>query len=293
MSPPITVFLMQGAWHTPTHAQFLISAFATAGIECENCWCPSTHVTNAKLPSSKDDEAAQHPDFSTPRPTTDPWPDAHTDARFVEARLRQLVEDEGKLVLVIAHSWGGIPASEACKEALCLPARKAVGKKGGVFGILFLTAFCVPVGMSTIDYVTHGPGGGDASKAFEVWPSGLVTCNDPERCLFSPTERTAHAALIKRMAESLTAQPMESNLTRLEYAGYRNVSCGYVVCEEDTMIPVAMQESLVASLKGEQGAPEVKVWRCRSGHEPAITQPELVKGIAVKFADGVLGRGVA
>ena len=91
-----------------------------------------------------------------------------------------------------AHSWGGMPASEACKHDLSLQVRKKEGKPGGVVGLMYLASFPVPVGMSTLAFFSP-----DAPTtpipAFDLDKnSGLITCRDPSTALFSAKLSKGH-----------------------------------------------------------------------------------------------------
>ena len=68
------------------------------------------------------------------------------DAASIHAELEKLA-DEGKEIVVIGHSYGGIPVSEA-QKGLSLEERRKEGKKGGVVRLGYLTAFVPPVGIS-------------------------------------------------------------------------------------------------------------------------------------------------
>lgn len=53
--------------------------------------------------------------------------------------------DKGQDVIVFMHSYGGMPGGQACR-GLDKKGREAAGKKGGVVGLIYCTAFLVPEG---------------------------------------------------------------------------------------------------------------------------------------------------
>lgn len=55
--------------------------------------------------------------------------------------MRGLV-DEGKDVVILGHSFGGVVVGEAITPEF----QKKDGKKGGVVGIIYLSSYTVPVG---------------------------------------------------------------------------------------------------------------------------------------------------
>jgi hypothetical protein len=66
--------------------------------------------------------------------------------------LRTLVEQEasaGKEVVVISHSWSGLPVNSAL-DGLSKAERQAAGETGGVTKLIFISAFIPDVGESLI-----------------------------------------------------------------------------------------------------------------------------------------------
>lgn len=66
--------------------------------------------------------------------------------------IRSLVQqeaDEGNDVIVIAHSWAGLPVSSAL-NGLSKPEREEAGQTGGVVKLIFITAVLLNVGESLI-----------------------------------------------------------------------------------------------------------------------------------------------
>ena len=80
------------------------------------------------------------------------------DADALRGQLLSLIESDGKDVLVLAHSYGGIPAAGAA-YGLSKSSRRQEGKKGGVLGLIYLSAFVVPEGTSLLTYLggKHAP----------------------------------------------------------------------------------------------------------------------------------------
>ena len=68
------------------------------------------------------------------------------------------VLDQGKDVLVLAHSYGGIPAGGAVK-GLSKVQREKEGEKAGVIGLVYVSAFVVPgdVSLLTVMGGKHAP----------------------------------------------------------------------------------------------------------------------------------------
>jgi hypothetical protein len=77
------------------------------------------------------------------------------DAAVIQTHLKQLA-DQGKDIVLIAHSYGGIPASESVK-GYSKEARAKEGKKGGVVRILYTTCLVPREGQSALDLRGSAP----------------------------------------------------------------------------------------------------------------------------------------
>lgn len=71
------------------------------------------------------------------------------DADEIVRAVSELL-DAGKEVVLLAHSYGGIPAAQSM-ERLSVKQRTAAGKKGGVAKMVYLTAIALPLGGSNMD----------------------------------------------------------------------------------------------------------------------------------------------
>jgi hypothetical protein len=140
---PFMVLFIQGAWHTDPHAAPLIASLKESGYRCETAPYP-TNMLNTANPYTETD----HPDFTTPLSEDKILPDAHADVAAIRKKLEVLIEMEEQTVLLLAHSYGGVPASEAAHEKLTRAQRLKDGKKGGLLGIFYACSFALPVGHS-------------------------------------------------------------------------------------------------------------------------------------------------
>lgn len=68
----------------------------------------------------------------------------------------------------------------------------------------------------------------------------------------------------------------------LSYAGYADVDIGYIVLEDDMIIPVSYQEMMIQFLEKEKGK-SVDVYRLKSGHCPNASKPEELAEILRKI----------
>ena len=123
-----TVVIVPGGWHSSVAYEGLASCFQKAGYP----------TAIAKLPSLN----PQDPSVC----------DCRSDAASVRQQLLPLLEDDGKDIIILCHSYGGIPAGGAA-YGLSKSARMNQGKSGGVLGLIYVTAFVVPEDESLVNYL--------------------------------------------------------------------------------------------------------------------------------------------
>ena len=129
-----TLFVVPGAWHD-------VSAYRKFATHLEDLGYPTVV---APLPSV---------DPSNPKEAT-----CIKDGESLREQLSVLIETEAKDVVVLAHSYGGIPAASA-SHGLSSITRKQEGKQGGILGLVYMSAFVVPEGTSLLEYLggKHAP----------------------------------------------------------------------------------------------------------------------------------------
>ena len=116
------ILIIHGSWHQPAHYQRLVDHFQSAGYDSI---CPL-------LPS-----------FDAPRADIGVKEDSATIRRAIEDLLAQ-----GRELIVLGHSYGGVIMSEAITSGYDIRARSLAGMKGGVIGLLFICAFVLLPGQS-------------------------------------------------------------------------------------------------------------------------------------------------
>jgi pimeloyl-ACP methyl ester carboxylesterase len=93
-------------------------------------------------------------------------PTVYDDAAFIASFVRGLV-DAGEEIVVLAHSYGGTPTSQAL-EGLTVRERREKGEKGGVARVGFITAVVPPVGTSVMEFMGTPAGGEQPYEADAV-----------------------------------------------------------------------------------------------------------------------------
>ena len=145
-SRDVDVLFVGGGWHTSKHYEPAISALVAKGINAYAYTLPTCEVA----PYSLSDTAG----IDKATPPKGGWPDHFTDAARLVGKLRFLIENKGHYVLIVAHSYGGVPASEAVNDWLTAKARKRQGAPGGVIGIFFIAGSVVPVKSNVVEWVS-------------------------------------------------------------------------------------------------------------------------------------------
>ncbi|CAD6580718.1 MAG: hypothetical protein ASARMPREDX12_000248 [Alectoria sarmentosa] len=130
MSSKPTIVFVPGAFHTPKH-------FIPITELLQKSSYPSVTVS---LPSIGAQAATAT--------LTD-------DIQAIRSVLEKLIEEEGKDVVVAAHSYGGVPACQTV-TGLEKSERANGGKKGGVIHVLFIAALLVEEGKALADALGGG-----------------------------------------------------------------------------------------------------------------------------------------
>ncbi|MGJ6967958.1 alpha/beta hydrolase [Streptosporangium sp. G11] len=217
-----TVMLVHGAWHRPA------------------CWArlePELHALGHDTRSPALRSAGEHPTAGM-----------HEDAAVLAEELASI---EGPVVL-LGHSYGGIPVTEAAAGA------------GNVVRLIYLAAYMPDKGQSM--YTLHGAP--DPEDMGGLFPLG----DDPRTSLYGDlTDADAEQAM-----SGLVQQTVRSFAEKVDAAAWRDIPSTYIVTEQDKSLPPALQEQMAAQ------ATEIR--RITSSHSPFLSQPRrlaaLIDGIS-------------
>jgi len=232
-----TIIFVHGSWHSPAHFEPVISLFSQHSYPA---LCPQLPTYNSITTIN-----------------------LYDDASTIRSSLIELVETEGKDVLVVLHSYGGLVGAEAVYESLGKQSRKNLGLKGGVIGLFHIAAFILPLGES----LTTGVG---AVVVAGLQPDGSVLMSDPgHRCYNDlPEDQRNHWVSLLR------PNPAVAHSSPLTYVAYKHYPVAYLYCENDQAIPVQFQRSMVKKVRA-MGV-MVREYNCDSGHSPYLSQPVTV-----------------
>ncbi len=214
-----SVLLVPGAWHKPDHFHLLIDQLA------------DINVHTVTLTSSGDDPATLG--------------DMYADAEVIAQAVAAI---DGP-VIVVAHSYGGLPTTQGLTNAR------------NVAHIVYLASFQLDVGdgllsgnrwgaLSPWEKLHHRNGIGDYIEAMT-----------PETVFYNDLDATAAA----RAARQLGYQSYTSMRQPLTETAWRTIPNTYVICETDNAVPVAAQELMAARADNVQ--------RLNTSHSPFLSQP--------------------
>jgi hypothetical protein len=135
-----------------------------------------------------------------------------------------------------------------------------------VVGFAFVCAGVYPRGHET------GP------LPFFDYQGEYLLCKDPVPNLFNDLSADDAQSWNKRMRP----QPAANWDAEIRYTGHEEAKCYYLICEEDQLLPIVLQEQLAAVAKAE-------ITRCDAGHMVMLSQVDTLFDFLVKVMASVSG----
>ncbi|KAJ5470098.1 hypothetical protein N7530_007455 [Penicillium desertorum] len=236
MDKPTFVFSL-GAWLTPIVLDAVRDRLNTLGYPSE---CPAHPSIGAEPPSLtlEDDVASMR-------------------------RVLRTLADEGKDIVLVAHSYGGVVASTA-SEGLVKHVRAESGKPGGIIKVVYLAAFALDKGQSLLgmlggNYLPWMKIEGDYVRADGTGAVGWQDLTVEQQEKWNRT--TMHTSRAVFSGEST-------------YEPWRDIPCAYIICEQDLALPLAIQEFFASKM----GGPDT-THRLPSSHSPFLSMPDRLVGV--------------
>ncbi|KAL9614955.1 MAG: hypothetical protein Q9167_000597 [Letrouitia subvulpina] len=245
-SKPVCV-IVPGAWHPE-------SAYADLVNHLNDNEYP---VVTARLPS-----------FNTDNPSAST---CAADGDALKQVLLSLIEED-KDIFVLNHSYGGLPGGAAA-HGLSKVALQRQGKKGGVLGLVYMSAFVVPEGLSLVEYL-----GGQHPPYLQKHQACLCTIAGARDTLFNDIE-PAKAAKLESSLLHHAILAFESPAPAPAWAEPEFSSkIVFVKCTQDMALPVFVQDMFIQR-SGVQWA----VKELESSHSPFISHPEEIVGVIASW----------
>ncbi|KAL2419931.1 hypothetical protein ABEF95_008733 [Exophiala dermatitidis] len=197
-------------------------------------------------------------------------PTMYDDAAFIAKEVETLA-DQGKAVILVGHSYAGIPITQSV-QGLSVKERQKQGKPGGIVRLAYMTAVVPAVGESATDVLLRLPE--DQRLALDVDESGWMSQNDPAktaRTCFNHLSLDEGVHWVKQFPKHSSA----SFASPLTYPGYKDVPVSYLIHEEDRCITSDLQRAAIEMIEKESGA-KVDVSSIKADHCSNISAPQLV-----------------
>ncbi|KAH7382601.1 Alpha/beta hydrolase fold-1 [Phaeosphaeria sp. MPI-PUGE-AT-0046c] len=200
-----------------------------------------------------------------------PPPSMFDDAKFISEFVSKIADETGEDIVLMAHSYGGIPASQSL-STISKSARSASGKKGGVTRLAYLTAVVPKEGNNLVTTIAGG------APAMSISEDGWLLQTDfvatAAMCFnsLSDAEGLEHAKNFERHSSL-------SFMDALSYAGYKDVPVSWFFCEDDKCVVPEVQQvsidTIEESWKGtEREGNKVDVKRVKCDHVPVFSAKE-------------------
>src|SRR5688572_8117370 len=228
-----TVVLVHGAWHGAWCWEKVVPLLDDAGV-------PSVALD---LPGHGD--------------STEPLTDLAGDATALREALDRLDD-----VVVCAHSYGGVVATEA-----------AAGHPG-IRHLIYISSFPVEVGESATSVVVAGEASSELANAMVSDGDGTVTLDGAiaPSALFGDCAPDDAVKAPARLCKQSWAE-LQGEATR---AAWKQIPSTYVVCTEDRIVAPAFQHVLARRCTNTVEWP--------TGHSPFLSRPELVADLLITHA---------
>ncbi|KAJ8121116.1 hypothetical protein ONZ43_g2353 [Nemania bipapillata] len=246
-----TVVLVPGAWTVPAAYHKLVGALREKSF--------TVHI-----PALPTNDGARPPDSSV-----------DADVKAVREAVRHLV-DEGKEVVMLMHSYGGVPGTSAL-EGLTRKDRQAKDLPGGVVHLIYVAAFMLGLGQNirTVVKAVNLPGRdslvqfGDDGTWFPIDPVWLLYFD------LSPKDQEEQTKLLKWGNSAI----LQGNTT---YEAWKDCPTLYVRSTLDRWLPPEFQDFCLAN--AEVANASISVSALKSGHSPYVNFAHEIAEMAFEVA---------
>ena len=203
-------------------------------------------------------------------------PNFQADVDEVRKHVQQAV-DEGEYVMVVVHSYGGIPTTQAL-EGLDLASRRAANHlPGGVTHLFFCCSFVVEEGQSLLSAF-----GSNNLPWFAVSEDQTeLVALTPEKIFYNdltPEDVDLAVAAIK-------PHSYQTLLSPLTFAAWKVLPSTYLYCLKDNAIPYPIQKLMVEGTAKDYNFETAEL---DASHSPFFSKPEeTAKAIRVAAGEDI------
>ncbi|OJJ44018.1 hypothetical protein ASPZODRAFT_72285 [Penicilliopsis zonata CBS 506.65] len=248
-----TIVFVHGAWHTPAHYEAYLFALRAQGFP----------VYSPQLPSCSNDD--------------DSTSGLADDVACVRELLSHLIDTQGRSVLMIMHSYGGVVGTEALLPSLTASQRSKDGSEshGGVTHLLYVAAYALQAGNSVSGTL-------EECGWAHLWPLNFDLGEDrggrtlpryPKMMFYGDV---ADEDLVERETRMLLRIPMSVFTTPASSEVWRDVPFTYVSTLQDNALPKNAQDLMLNKIRAK--GVQFSLVELDTCHTPFLTrQEEMVK----------------
>jgi len=252
-----TIVIVHGAWHShPAYSKPLIDVLESHNYKAVAVTCPSSPQTATATPATFEDDCEA-------------------------VRSVVLRELETADVLVVAHSYGGVPASNAL-QGLSPSARAASNHTTSVVGIAYMCAAALPAGTTFLQAL-----GGQPLQIHDLSANdGFARVGEPGPGHYFyndlPDDEARHWASLLGLHSWKTATDGV-----VQFEAYAEIPAHYLYCTLDQAIDVGAQRAMVEQAE-ERSGKAFRTEELESSHSPFLSMPGETAGFIRRSA----GEGV-
>ena len=256
-----TIVIVPGAMHCADHYKPLMESLRNNDYKCVVASLPSTQSVDSPPAGLADDTSA---------------------VRTVVCKELDNAEND---VLVLAHSYGGVPTNNAL-QGLDAKTRLANSKTNSVKALAFMCSLPVPIGLTAGGFRGAKIGEGNRRGKSAVEMNSTNTFGLPksspgaEEALFNdlrPVEAEKWAGLLRPVS-------IRVMMEETTYAAYVDIPTGYLYCSRDETLPFEAQQYIVAEAK-KAGAKIVHEETVDASHSPFLSQIERTSAFIQKLIE--------
>ena len=236
MSKSTTIIFVPGAWHTPDAFSQVASILESKGYNTELISLasvgPKTHLK-----------------------------DFQPDVKLIRDAITRAADANQKVILV-GHSYGGIPMTEAAHN-LSYITRRSQGHEGGVTHLFYMCSFIIPADKSLIEAF-----GGNDLPWFNISEDRTeVNPDTPEKIFYNDMSEDE----VKKWVGRLQPHSYQVFHSKVTHATWQEIPSTYLYCEQDNAIPLQVQELMVNEFgKGTQ----IRTDKVGAAHSPMLSMPK-------------------
>jgi len=247
-----TFLFVPGAWHPPSCFNSLTTILSQKGYDYR-------YVQLASVGGSP------------PVQSIDP------DVQIIRETTQSLL-DEGKNIIVVMHSYGGVIGSEAMKYFVDEETGQLQGSNSGakIVRLVYLAAFVLSKGGSLMAALNF--------KDLPWWDinGDIVIAKTPHAIFYNDMSEAAAAPHIK----ALKPHAYHTFSTPTSFTAYKYIPTAYLLCENDIAIPLGPQKGMIEGARAEVPEAFDIVETCSASHSPFLSIPDTVATFLLRCATG-------